>query len=513
MSSTRFIWCLLLIPFFCTALPGGEEFRCSVHGELRRTPNILLILADDLGKYDLSVYGGKLVETPHIDRLARNGALFRQGYAMAAVCSPSRMALLSGQYPQRFGYDFQPHQRYPRDGLQRWLARRLMAGDGWIPERHAQRVPGHKSARRHGIPTHAFTIAERLKDRGYRTGLFGKWHLGYSSLHHPLQHGFDSFYGFLEAYSLYARKKAPGIVNAPVPLYADKVQWKKRRGATAILRGETPVPESRYLTDAIAEEGIAFMQPQNNQPFFAMLSFSAPHAPWQAPGSLYDSLNHIADHHLRVYAAMVLSLDRAVGRVLAHIEDNGLMDHTLIVFTSDNGIAAYNGHLDPAPHRGGKFSFFEGGINVPMLMCWPGVINAGQTVDRISCHLDLAATMAAAAGADTADRMDGLNLLPMLEKDGLTIPPQPLFWRAGYNRAVRAEQYKAVIDDSTQTIFLYDLATDPGEQNNRVKELQEITKALQSDLLKWEQHMLPPAWPHVINYRMVVDGQTVFFGI
>ncbi len=499
--ATVFLAILALLPTLLPAQSPGAG-----------APNIVLILADDLGKYDLSIYGGKMVETPHIDQLARSGALYRQGYAMAAVCSPSRMALLSGQYPQRYGYDFQPHQRYPRNVFQRWIAQQLMARDGWIPEKHATRAPGKQAARLHGISGEAYTLAERLRHRGYRTGLFGKWHLGYSEMHHPQQHGFDTFYGFLEAFSLYAKPNNPDIVNAPASLFADKVQWKKRRGATAILRGTTPVTETRYLTNAIADEGIAFMRDAPDQPFFAMFSFSAPHAPWQAPKPLYDSLEVISNHHLRVYAAMVRSLDAAVGRILAHLREQRLLENTIVVFTSDNGIAAYNGHLDPAPHRGSKFTFFEGGINVPLLISWPGTIPPGQSVEPIAGHLDVTATLIAAAGA-ASDRLDGENLLPALLSKMPHIPQRPLYWRAGYNWAIRSDHYKAIIDDSSRRIFLFDLSADPGEHNDLAAHRADIIEHLRADLQQWAAAMRPPAWPHVVNYKVEMHGAILFFGI
>lgn len=477
--------------------------------------NIILIIADDLGKYDLSVYGGQLVQTPHIDNLAHSGAYFEQGYATAGICSPSRMALLSGQYQQRYGYDFQPHQRYPRNGLQRWIARRLMAPDGWIPEQHTAPVPTKTQARRHGLPAEAFTLAERLQAQGYRTGLFGKWHLGYSPQHHPLQHGFHTFYGFLEAYSLYVpRRHDPRVVNAKAGIFADKIQWKKRRGARRILRGHSPVKENRYLTDAITEEGLTFIQQTSERsPFLAVFSFSAPHAPWQAPRRLYDQLSHIQDHHQRVYAAMILALDEAVGRIVGHLKANGLEERTLVLFTSDNGTATYTGHLSAAPLKGGKLSMFEGGIAVPIIVSWPGHIAPGQKLERISSHLDLSATIVAAAGADTADRLDGQNLLPMLAGKAQPIPAQTLFWRAGYNQAIRQEQYKAVLDESTGAVFLYDLAQDPGEQIDLYPSAPpQLRNTLLDELQRWKAQLPPPAWPHVINYRMEAHGSIIFFG-
>ncbi len=494
-------------------LPGITQHAALATAE--QPPNIILIVADDLGKYDLSVYGGQLLQTPHIDSLARSGAYFDQGYATAGICSPSRMALLSGQYQQRYGYDFQPHQRYPRNGLQRSIARHLMAPAGWIPERHTQPVPSKVQARQHGLPSEAFTLAERLQAQGYRTGLFGKWHLGYSPQHHPQQHGFDTFYGFLEAYSLYVpRRNDPRVVNAKGNIFADKVQWKKRKGPRRILKGHTPVKEERYLTDAIAAEGLAFMQQaSDDRPFLAVFSFSAPHAPWQAPSRLYNQLSHIQDHHQRVYAAMILALDEAVGRIVGHLKAHNLEERTLVLFTSDNGTATYTGHLSAAPLKGGKLSLFEGGIAVPMIAAWPGHIAPGQRLERISSHLDLSATIVAAAGADTTDRLDGQNLLPMLTSKSQPLASKTLFWRAGYNQAIRHDQYKAVLDESTGAVFLYNLAQDPGEQIDLYPSASpQLKDALLDELQRWKSQLPNPAWPHVINYRMEVHGRIIFFG-
>jgi arylsulfatase A-like enzyme len=475
-------------------------------------PNILLILADDLGKYDLSIYGGKQWETPHLDRLARNGAWFEQGYSTAAICSPSRMALLSGQYQQRYGFDFQPHQRYPRGTVQRVVARRLMARDGWVPARQFH-LPSRAAARQSGIPAEAHTVAERLQAQGYRTGLFGKWHLGYAPQHHPRQHGFDEFYGFLEAYSLYAPPTSPDVVNAPVQLFADRVQWKKRKGPRAILRNETVIDEPRYLTDAIAEEALEFMQASQGQPFFAMLSFNAPHAPWQAPRHWYDELQHLPHHHLRVYGAMVKALDEAVGRILDYLERQGLAEHTLIAFASDNGIAAYNGHLDPAPHRGAKFSLFEGGINIPLMLSWPGRIAAEQHVGWPASLLDVSATILAAAGDTSRAMLDGRNLLPALTVQEAEIGEIPLFWRSGYNKALRKGRYKAIIDERQRLIWLYDLVADPVEAEDRSGFHQQLLQELRQDLEAWERDLLPPAWPPVIDYQIIIDGQVYYFAV
>ena len=476
-------------------------------------PNVVLILADDLGKYDLSSYGGQLISTPNIDRLASRGALFQHAYASAAICSPSRMGLLCGQYQQRYGFDFQPHQRYPRSWVGRLAATALMAKDGWVPAKQVKRAPSKRQAKASGIPAEAETIAERLQKTGYQTALFGKWHLGYAPEHHPLRHGFDHFYGFVEAYSLYASRKDPLVINAPVPLFADKVQWKKRKGPRAIERNGRILKEGRYLTDAITEEAIQYIgSHKSGKPFFALLSYNAPHAPWQAPRKIYEQLPHIQDHHQRVYCAMVIALDRAIGRLLNYLDDQGLTQNTMILLTSDNGVASYNGHVNSRPLKGGKFTLFEGGVNVPLLASWPVHIPAGAVMAEPVSLLDLSPTIAAAAGAG-AGGFDGINLLPGLQGAKAFASDRSLFWRSGYNLGIIKSPWKLILNEKDQTCELFDLHADPFEQRDQALQRPQDMRILLGELNQWNNTMRPPAWPHVVDYETVINGKKYRFAI
>lgn len=475
-------------------------------------PNVLLIVADDLGVHDLSLYGGP-VPTPHLDRLAGSGAAFSRAYATASICSPSRMGILTGQYQQRLGFEFQPHQRYPRNFVERWAAHYLLGRDGWKPAPGPK--PSSKSALRSGIPGEARTLAETFRENGYRTGLLGKWHLGYHPERHPLRHGFEHFYGFLEAYSLYGDKRDTALVHAPVRLFADRVQWKARKGPRAIEANGNTVAESRYLTGAITEEAIRFMEQGGEAPFFGYLAYSAPHAPWQAPKAIYDTLGYIEDHHRRVYYAMVIALDDAVGKLLDYLDARQLRDNTLIVFTSDNGVATYNGHVGSGALKGGKFTFFEGGLNVPFFLSWPGAIAPGQHWAAPVSHLDIAPTLAAALAQAPAGDSDGLSLLPLLQGQATdtALWERPLFWRSGFVSAVRQGAYKLILDKSRQQVWLYDLSADPVETRNLRAEQPEKVSTLLAALEGWESRLLPPAWPHAINYEVVIDGEKYYFAI
>ncbi len=493
-------------------LAGGWVVFSSAQAMSPERPNVLLIVADDLGKCDMSVYRCAGITTPNLDRLANSGARFSQAYATASICSPSRVGILTGRYPQRLGFEFQPHQRYPRNFLERWAASWLLGRDGWRPAKG--RRPSRRISRASGLPMQALTLGEALQAQGYRTGIFGKWHLGYGPEHHPLRHGFDTFYGFLEAYSLYGEKKNPELVGAPVPLFADKVQWKKRRGPRAIQRNGRPVQEDRYLTEAIAAEAIRFMQQPDTTPFFAYVPFSAPHAPWQAPKQGYDSLGLIKDHHQRVYTAMVLALDKAVGEMLDFLETSGLSENTLIVFTSDNGVATYNGHVTSGNLKGGKFTLFEGGIDVPLFFSWKDKIPPRQVLEAPASLLDIAPTVLEAAGASLplTDGRDWFHVMtqkiPISQNDSRTF-----FWRSGYVAAVRQGAFKVIVDKAHGLTACYNLIKDPQESVDILQEEQERVGQMLEALAKWEKTLAPPAWPHAIDYEVVIEGKKYYFAI
>ncbi len=259
-------------------------------------PNVLLIVADDLGKHDISLYGHSPLATPNIDRLGQQGLMFAEAYASAAICAPSRAGLLTGRYQNRFGFESQPMQRYIRNRLEYLVFRHLIETDEMRPI-HYPDYPTADNYAKQGLPNSEITLGEIFQASGYQTALIGKWHLGYGADNHPLNFGFDYQYGFLEAFSLYAAEDDPRVVNHHHDLFWEKHIWNQQRsGPSAIECNGKAIDENRYLTDAIVEEAKAFIASaqQNNKPFFAYLPFSAPHTPFQGAGKITTAWNTLA---------------------------------------------------------------------------------------------------------------------------------------------------------------------------------------------------------------------------
>ena len=473
-------------------------------------PNIILIVADDLGKFDLSVYGNTLIRTGNIDRLAREGALFTDGYATASVCSPSRAGLMTGRYQQRFGFHLQPHQRYPKNRAEWWLFKHLVnTGDlepaDFGPYPAKSQLPGM------GLPASEIALSELLKADGYATAWIGKWHLGYAEPLLPKNFGFDYRYGFYEAFSLFADPKDPGIVNARINEFTDKHIWKgARRGACAIRENEREIDEKEYLTYAFGRRAGQFISENRDRPCFLYLPLNAPHTPYQAPRDIYDGLGHIADHNKRVYYAMVLAMDRVIGELTALLEKEGISEKTLVIFTSDNGAALYSRTVTNAPLQGGKMTFFEGGVNVPFIMYRPGTIAPGTVVRHPVNQCDIFATVAAAAGIGLpADRMyDGVSLWPWLSGSRNDIPHEALFWMAGYNLAIRTGRLKLIVNTLDKTAELYDLQSDPGEHTDIAPSHTGEVERLRIRLQEWAAQMPPMYWPRIMDYRIKINGKT-----
>jgi len=498
------------------ALQYKQKYLRSVqqHGKHTNSPNVLLIVADDLGKHDISLYGHSPLSTPHIDRLGRNGLVFADAYATAAICAPSRAGLLTGRYQNRFGFESQPMQRYIRNELEYLVFSHLIETDEMKPIRY----PSYPTADNHpkqGLPVSEITLGEIFQASGYDTALIGKWHLGYGEDNHPLDFGFDHHYGFLEAFSLYAAEDDPGIVNHHHDLFWEKHIWSQQRsGPSAIQRDGKIIDESRYFTDAIVEETKNFIaSAQNNhQPFFAYLPFSAPHTPFQARRVDYDSLANISDQNQRVYLAMIRRLDWAVGELTQYLEERGLAENTLIIFASDNGGAAYTKATDNGPLRDGKFTQFEGGLAIPMMMYWPGRI----APDRVSAPViltDVLPTLNHLLGLPLpADRIiDGQDLLQTQRETILA--HRPLFWRSDFNRAVRFEQWKLLHNKRTGSIHLFDLRRDIGEQRNVAQQHPDVVKQLMTLLDEWESELAPAKWPRVMDYFTDGEGEGLWFAI
>ncbi|MDB5281223.1 MAG: sulfatase, partial [Bacteroidota bacterium] len=482
-----------------------------------KRPNIILILADDLGATDLSLYGNKLVSTPNIDGIGHRGVTFSEGYISSPVCSPSRAGLITGRYQQRFGHEFQPQQRYLKNMAEYYGFRMLPRFKPLTPIKELE-VPTTEDRLRQGLPPSEITIAELLKKYDYATAIIGKWHLGAADFAKPCARGFDYQFGFYEAFTQYATVTCPNIVSTPIRHdYMDHHEWEAsagRKGNCAILRNCNECAEQdKYLTDQLTDEAIKWIDESKSKPFFLYLPYNAPHAPLQVPKDYYDQFANIKDPVKRTYAAMIKNLDDQVGRLLKHVDSLGLDDNTIIIFLSDNGGAAYNGTTDNAPYRGGKLTNFEGGIKVPFMMEWKGKINPATYYSNPVISLDIFTTIAAAIGIDLpADRKyDGVNLVPYINGKITSAPHKELFWRSDFNKAVRTGEWKMIINEYDNTNQLYNIATDSTENNNLYTQKPDVVKQLNSDLDNWEKEMIKPLWPRVVNYVYKDDrGKYVF---
>ncbi len=487
---------------------------CYAEEKQPRKPNVIVILADDLGKYDTDLYTGSCVSTPHINSMAKNGVKFEEAYATAAICSPSRAALLTGKYQQRFGYEFQPHKIYPRNFVIRTVYGKLLGKEFFSINRTSQ-IPTKKEVKNEGLPQNEYTIAEHFKSNGYSTAIMGKWHLGYNAPNLPEYAGFDEHYGFYEAFSLYADTKDTSVIEARQNDFLDKHIWKNgRKDASLIRHNGTVVDEKGYITFTIAEHTNRFIEENKNQPFFAYVPFSAPHTPFQAPKKYYDKFCHEQDHTKRVYYAMIAAMDDAIGSILQKLKDLNLEEETIIVFASDNGGATYTNATDNGSLKGGKFMLFEGGVSIPMTIQWKNHIAPKNSFQYPVNLCDVFPTVAAAAGIPVnEDAIDGVNLLPYLDGKITTAPHESIFWKNGYNRAIRKGDWKLVVDDKNQILHLYNILEDKFETADAKDIFKEKLEELLSDLNRWSNELPQPSWPHVLDYKIKIDGKEYEFAI
>lgn len=494
-------------------LKKKEAYLQSIKTGRGKTPNIVLIVADDLGKFDISLYGGVTAKTPNIDRIGKEGVCFADGYTASPICAPSRAAMLTGRSNNRFGMEFQPQARYPLNRLEYLAFRYIVPTDNWRVAAQFE-FPDEESMGRQGLPKTEITLAEALAAAGYSTAIFGKWHLGHGEGLRPNERGFQEFFGFYEAFSLFSDSSAPGMVNAPTGEFSDKHIWKKgRNGTCALLQNGKPVQEKRYLTFAIADRACRYITSNKSKPFFLYLPFNAPHTPFQAPQEYYDKVKGESNHVRRVYKAMILALDDAVGQITQTLEKEGLLENTLIWFASDNGAALYARAGNNAPYRGGKLTHYEGGVNVPFMLQWKGRLN--QTTFPYPTSLtDVMVTSMAAAGIPLpADRtFDGVNLLPYL--DSVEKAPHADFrWKSGPNRALRNSRYKLVINDLNHTVELFDLLADPEEQHNLAGKQPATVEALMNDLDSWLESLPPALWPGIMDHGIEFNGKVYYFRV
>lgn len=494
------------VPFDTAMYEQKKAFLANENPKANSNINVILIVADDLGKHDLSIYGNPFIQTPNIDQLAKEGLLFNSGYASASVCSPSRAGFMTGRYQQRFGYHLQPHPRYPKNKTELWLFQNLINTSYLKPENYAP-YP-HKKESLKGLPPSEITISELLKSNGYQTAWIGKWHLGYKEPLLPQNFGFDYRYGCYEAYTLFADPKDKNIVNARINEFTDKVIWKgARKGACAIRENETIIDEKEYITYAFFNKAQQFIAQNKNNPFFVYLPITAPHTPYQAPKNIYDQLSHIPEHNKRVYYAMVIALDNAVGQLVQYLKAENIYDNTLIIFTSDNGAALYSNTVDNLPLNGGKMTLFEGGINVPFIMTCKNLIKEPHFIETPVSLLDIFATIADATQSNLPeDRIyDGVSLLDITPHS--PIERDALYWYSDYNLAIQKDKYKLIVNTKNNTIDLYNLTADRGEKTNISKQSPGETQQLQELLTKWLEKMPRMYWPRIMNYEIYINGE------
>ena len=423
-------------------------------------PNIVVLLADDLGYGSVSWYGGD-IPTPNIDTIAANGVGFTSGYVTAPVCNPSRPALITGRYQQR-----------------------------WGKELNSQTVPPINSARK-SLPQNETTLATALGRAGYATGAVGKWQLGMADGYHPLDRGFDYFLGMPSG----SRFVDPAWPHAKIaPGHEDDGQPDGSGRARSLFLGREPIAMEEYLTDRLGRAGVEFIEGHKDEPFFLYLAFHAPHGPIQTIDKYYNRFPEIENETARIYAAMISAVDDWVGAVLAKLREHGLEENTLVIFTSDNG-AAEGSDVDGKrnhPLTGHKRNLYEGGIRVPYVLQWTGRFAGGRRFDHPVSSLDIVPTALGAAAADTSNlpTLDGVDLLPFLEGTVGGAPHEHLVWRSGPNAAVRSGPWKLLLAEGLTR--LYDVVADPAESKDLSAENETVAKELEQAFEDWSQDKAAP---------------------
>ena len=417
-------------------------------GATTSRPNVVLIITDDIGYGDLSSYGAPDIRTPNIDRLAKEGVRFTDFYSNGVVCTPTRAALMTGRYQHRVGLE--------------------------------QVLTLAPASVNNGLAVTGRTLPRLLKDNGYATALFGKWHLGFRPEFGPNAHGFDYFYGFLT-----------GAINYFTHDRGD--------GTSGLHENLTPVTESGYLTDILTRRSVEFIDRNAARPFFLEVAYNAGHWPFQSPHhqpdafpkgrSLFQGPDDDTKPTRKDYAEILERADEGVGKILAALDRHKLAANTVVIFTNDNG-GEWLSRNAPFFHR--KGSVWEGGIRVPALIRWPGRVPAGKTVGQAGITMDLMATILTATNVRIPDgaRLDGVDLIPFVQ-DGATPKERTLFWRTlapgRQQRAVRHGQWKLVLDGGGA--FLFDLSTDPGERQDLARSRADLVADLRQRYLSWEREV------------------------
>lgn len=416
----------------------------SINAQLR--PNIIYIMADDMGYADLSVYGRKDYQTPNIDRLAQMGTRFTQAYSAAPLCTPSRTAFMTGRYPARTPVGL-------KEPLE-WSA--LDSAAGLSPD----------------YPS----IATMLRNAGYTTHLVGKWHLGFTSPFSPIANGFDDFFG----------SKGGGV---------DYTSHTNPRNEYDLYENDEPAPrQNGYMTELLAERAASIIRRRHKKPYFLSLMFTAPHWPWQSPGDSQYALgfqNWRPGGSPATYAKMMKALDDAVSTILKAVEQSGLSQSTLIIFTSDNGGERYS---DMGPFTAGKPVLWEGGIHMPAIICWPEKIPSNRISSQPIITMNWTATILALAQANADPRFapDGINILPFCTGESKPVQ-RTFYWRVtqrNQQKAIRHGDWKYLKDEKGE--YLFNIEVDPGEKNDRKSQEPVVVERLRKMLAGWEATLLEP---------------------
>ena len=436
-----------------------------------KRPNVLFIISDDQGYGDLGVFGHPEISTPHLDKLAKQGAKLDRAYSSGAVCSPTRVSWATGRYPGR-----------------------VPAG---LPEPIDSQ---HKTDV--GLDPSEPTLPRYLKDAGYRTALFGKWHLGYPPSHSPVLSGFDEFWGILDGGADYLTHNSFG----PTPGSFGPYRGTPQTNAPGHIE---PTDEPGYMTDIIGDKAVDFLRRQDgSEPFYLGVHFTAPHWPWEdrddheesarindpAVWDEGNSLFHFDGGSLDTYYEMVRIMDENIGRILQALREKGLADDTLVIFTSDNGGERFSYNW---PYTGAKNTLNEGGIRVPGIMRWPGRIKPGTTSDQVLTTMDLTASVLAVAGVTPRKPLDGRDIIGIIAGKEPEVP-RKLYWRHRGYVATRPEPNAAVREGNLKYLrtpagveSLYDVEVDPREQANLARRRPADLARLRADWEAWNRELLP----------------------
>jgi len=447
---------LILCLSFCTL-----TLQSSIAQNEDSKPNIIVIMADDLGYADVGFNGSIEIPTPNIDRIATNGVKFTNGYTSYPVCGPSRAGFLTGRYQQRFGFERNPQYRADDPNM--------------------------------GLPKSENTIAESLTQLGYKSGIIGKWHMGAHISNHPLNRGFDEFFGHLGGGHTYFPEKL--TIKDSYSVHDEMSSYK-----TWILRNHEPVKTEKYLTDEFSDEAVKFVERNKNEPFFLFLSYNAPHGPLEATQEYLDRFPNIQDKKRKTYAAMVSAVDDGVGQLLDKLEALNLDENTLVFFLSDNGGPETKNASNNGVLREGKSSIYEGGYRVPFAMQWKGQVKP-STYEYPVSSLDIFATINSLSKAPIQNNkpLDGVNLIPFLQEKGM--PHQNIYIRKYDNdlHAVRDGDLKLVVKWKGSKKELYNLNDDIGETNDISSQFPEEVIRLNNILQEWESELINPTFLGLIH--------------